>query len=440
MKTFYFVSLGCPKNRVDTEVAVGSLMAAGYQPVDQPEEADIIVVNTCSFVTAARSESVDTLLEMAEFKQGRAQRLVAMGCLGQEAAAELAACMPELDHVLGTGNFDQLPRILQGEHASPVESATYLPAHAVPRVLTQSAAFAYLKIGDGCSRTCAFCTIPTIKGPFASRPIPALLDEAAALAGQGVKELVLVAQDLTQFGKPGRRSLMQLLDGLETVDGIEWIRLMYLYPEGITQPLLARLAAGGKVVPYLDMPVQHISDRVLRTMRRGTTSRSIRRIIEEARRAVPDIALRTTLIVGHPGEDEAAFGELMHFVKESRFDHLGVFSYSPEESTVAATLPGQVPQNIAQQRETTLMELQRHISAQKLETLVGQRLQVLVQGPSEDHDWVLVGRTSRQAPEVDGLVYLDDFDGDEGQFIEVEVLDSTDYDLVARPLEEGVSP
>ncbi len=439
MKTFYFVSLGCPKNRVDTEVAVGSLMAAGYQPVDQPDDADIIVVNTCSFVTAARSESVDTLLEMAEFKKGRAQRLVAMGCLGQEAAAELAASMPEIDHVLGTGNFDQLPSLLQGGDARPVASATFLPAHAVPRVLTQSAAFAYLKIGDGCSRTCAFCTIPMIKGPFASRPIPALLDEATALVEQGVKELVLVAQDLTQFGKPGRRNLMQLLDGLEAVDGLEWIRLMYLYPEGITRPLMARLATGGKVVPYLDMPVQHISDRVLRTMRRGTTARSIRNIIDEIRTMVPDIALRTTLIVGHPGEDDAAFAELVQFVQDSRFDHLGVFSYSREEGTAAATLPGQVPESIAQEREATLMEIQRTISAQKLANLVGQRLKVLVQGPSEDHDWVLVGRTSRQAPEVDGLVYLDDFDGDEGQFIEVEVLDSTDYDLVARPLEEGVS-
>jgi ribosomal protein S12 methylthiotransferase len=435
MKTFYFVSLGCPKNRVDTEVAVGSLMAAGYSPVDAPEEADIIVVNTCSFVTAARSESVDTLLEMAEFKKGRAQRLVAMGCLGQEAAVELAESMPELDHVLGTGNFDQLPQMLQGKEASPAKSPTFLPAHAVPRVLTQSQAYAYLKVGDGCSRTCAFCTIPMIKGPFASRPIPALLDEASALVDQGVKELVLVAQDLTQFGKPGRRSLMQLLDGLERIDDLQWIRLMYLYPEGITNALLARIAAGGKVLPYLDMPVQHISDRVLRTMRRGTSARRIRRIIADIRKMVPDIALRTTLIVGHPGEDERAFNELMEFVEESRFDNLGVFTYSPEEGTVAAALPGQVPADVAQAREAALMELQRSISASKLQALVESRIQVLVQGPSEDHDWVMVGRSSRQAPEVDGLVYLDDFDGDEGSIIEVEVLDSTDYDLVARPLD-----
>ncbi len=434
MQSFYFVSLGCPKNRVDTEVAVGALMAAGYTPVDTPEEADIIVVNTCSFVTAARSESVDTLLEMAEYKKGRTQRLVAMGCLGQEAAAELADSMPELDHVLGTGNFDQLPKMLQGVEAKPVDTATFLPDHSVPRVLTQSQAFAYLKVGDGCSRTCAFCTIPMIKGPFASRPIPALLDEAAALATQGVKELVLVAQDLTQFGKPGRRNLIQLLDGLEAIEELEWIRLMYLYPEGITKALLARIAAGGKVVPYLDMPVQHISDSVLRTMRRGTTSRSIRRIIDDVRTMIPDIALRTTLIVGHPGEDDRAFGELMSFVQESRFDNLGVFSYSPEEGTVAAKLPNQVPAAVAQEREAALMELQRTISAQKLKALVGRPIRVLVQGPSEDHDWVLVGRSTRQAPEVDGLVYLDDFDGDEGQIIEVEVLDSTDYDLVARQL------
>ena len=439
MKTFYCVSLGCPKNRVDTEVAVGSLMAAGYAPVDRPEDADIIVVNTCSFVTAARSESVDTLLEMAEFKKGRAQRLVAMGCLGQEAAAELAESMPELDHVLGTGSVDQLPALLQGQNEVPAGSATFLPSYAVPRVLTQSPAFAYLKVGDGCSRTCAFCTIPMIKGPFASRPVRALLDEAEALVDQGVKELVLVAQDLTQYGRPGRRSLVQLLDGLEEVRGLEWIRLMYLYPEGLTRPLLTRLAADNKILPYLDMPVQHINDRVLRTMRRGTTSRSIRRIIDDVRKMVPDVALRTTLIVGHPGEDDAAFKDLLRFVEEGRFDHLGVFPYSPEEGTAAAALPDQIPAAVAQERAAAVMELQRTISAEKLKTLVNSHMRVLVQGPSEDHDWVMVGRTSRQAPEVDGLVYLDDYDGEEGQFIEVEVLDSTDYDLVARSLEEGVS-
>ncbi len=438
MKTFFFVSLGCPKNRVDTEVAAASLMAAGYTPVDTPDEADLIVVNTCSFVSAAKSESVDTLLEMAEYKKGRASRLVAMGCLGQEAAAELAQSMPELDLVLGTGSVDQIPALLAQGTPAKAAPPTFLPAHAVPRVLTQSPAFAYLKVGDGCSRTCAFCTIPSIKGPFASRPLPALLDEAHALAEQGVKELVLVAQDLTQYGKPGRRSLLRLLDGLEAVPGIQWIRLMYLYPEGINSALLERLAAGTKVVPYLDMPVQHIDDSVLRTMRRATTSRSIRRIIETIRNRVPDIALRTTLIVGHPGETEAAFDSLMSFVSETCFDHLGVFCFSPEPGTEAARIKDQVPASVAQTREAAVMELQRTLSARKLEALHGRRMQVLVQGPSLDHDWVLVGRTSRQGPEVDGLTYLDDYDGEAGEIIEVEVLDSTDYDLVARPISGDV--
>ncbi len=429
MKTFYFVSLGCPKNRVDTEMAVAGMMNAGYTPADRPEDADIIVVNTCSFVTAAKSESIETLLEMAGHKKGRATRLVAMGCLGQEAADELAESMPEVDLVLGTGAVDRLPALLAEQARTFVADPTYLPATSVPRVLTQSPAFAYLK--DGCSRKCAFCTIPSIKGPFASRPLQACLDEARQLADAGVRELVLVAQDLTQYGKPERRRLLPLLDGLEKVDGIEWVRLMYLYPEGITQPLLDRIAGGGKILPYLDMPLQHIDDRVLRTMRRGTSAASIRRILDRIRTAAPKVALRTTFIVGHPGEDAAAFDNLVRFVEEIRFDNLGVFAFSPEEGTVAATLPGQVPARTAERRRDRIMRLQQRISTRKNKARIGSRTKVLVEGPSPDHEWVLVGRTPGQAPEVDGIVYLDGYEGEAGDLVDVTITGASAYDLVA---------
>jgi len=435
MTTFYFVSLGCPKNRVDSEVAVATLVAAGCRPVSAPEDADLIVVNTCSFVAEAAAESIDTLLEMAQFKErDREVRLVAMGCLSQQAAEELARAMPELDLLVGTGGVARLPELLQGGRRIVVEGDKYVPAYAPERVLSQSRSFAYLKVADGCSRKCAFCTIPSIKGPFESRPVNALVEEAKALASMGIKELVLVAQDLTQFGKPGKRRLVALLDELEKVDGVEWIRLLYLYPDGIGPALLRRLSGGGKVVPYLDMPIQHIDDRVLRRMRRGTSEKSIRRTIERVRSACPDVALRTTLIVGHPGEDERAFSKLESFVGETGFDSLGVFRFSPEPGTHASGLPArlQVPEEESTSRRSRIMELQRSISRGKNDGLVGKRLTVLVDGPSTDHEWVLVGRTTAQAPEIDGVVFLDDYEGEPARFVVVEITGAADYDLVGK--------
>jgi ribosomal protein S12 methylthiotransferase len=432
MKTFYFLSLGCPKNRVDTEVAVAGMIAAGYRPVETPEEADVLVVNTCSFVLDARSESVQALVELAEVKRVRpGARLVAMGCMGQQSGHDLARELPEVDLVLGTGAPDSLPALLDGPERVHETSATYLPDTAVPRVLTQSPAFAYLKVADGCSRHCAFCTIPSIKGPFQSRPLPALVDEARMLADQGVREIVLVAQDLTQFGLPGRRNLLRLLDALERVDRISWIRLMYLYPEGIQDGLIERVSGGGKVVPYLDMPLQHVDDRVLRAMRRGTSERSIRRIIERIRTAPRHIALRTTLITGHPGEDEDAFRNLESFVRETRFDHLGVFSWSPEEGTPSAELPGRLPAPLRRKRRAGLMKIQKRISTEINRGLVGSIQEVLVEGPSPEHPWVMQGRSSRQAPEVDGVVLFDGIDCQPGDLLEVRVRKATAYDLVA---------
>jgi len=436
MKTFYFLSLGCPKNRVDTEVAVASLVRAGYRPVDLPEEADVLVVNTCSFVLDARTESVEALVELAEVKTRRpGARLVAMGCLGQQAGGELAESLPELDLVLGSGEPASLPALL--EEPGPVfhpTSPRHLPGDAVPRVLTQSPAFAYLKVADGCSRRCAFCTIPSIKGPFESRPIRALADENRMLADQGVRELVLVAQDLTQFGLPGRRSLLRLLDALEQVPGIAWIRLMYLYPEGIPDALIERVAAGGKVVPYLDMPLQHVDDRVLRRMRRGTSERSIRRVIERVRSASRPIALRTTFITGHPGEDDAAFRNLERFVQEVQFEHLGVFAWSPEEGTHSSTMADPPPAAVRRKRRSALMKLQKRISTVHNRASVGAVVDVLVEGPSAEHAWVMQGRTQRQAPEVDGIVLLDGFDGRAGDIVSARIRRAGAYDLVAIPV------
>lgn len=438
MSSFYFVSLGCPKNRVDTEAAVAALINAGHRPADSPEQADLLVVNTCSFVVDAREESVDTLLELAQFKAQRpGVRLVAMGCLGQQSGDDLLKAMPEVDLVLGTGEVGNLPTLLAspGAERSHTSGSTFLPAQRTERVLTQSPAFAYLKIGDGCSRKCSFCTIPSIKGPFKSRPADALVEEARTLAAAGVKELVLVAQDVTQYGYPqANKALPDLLDRLETVDGIQWIRLMYLYPETLAEPIVHRLGRG-KIVPYVDIPIQHIDDGVLRAMKRGTTERGVRALIEKIRVTRPEVAIRTTLIVGFPGETQEAFDKLKSFVQESDFEHLGVFTYSAEPGTPAAALESPVPRPIRAQRQATLMEMQGAASKARNETLVGSVQQVLVEGHSEENIGVPYGRTRHQAPEVDGVVYLDDFEGHPGDLVDVTITGSSEYDLVGTPEE-----
>lgn len=438
MKTFYFVSLGCPKNRVDTETAVADLMAAGLSPADDPADADVLVVNTCSFIEDAREESIDTLLELARFKEDNPRaRLVAMGCLGQQSGGDLLKAMPEVDLVLGTGEVGSLVRALQSESGRGVHisGSTFLPDHRTGRVLTQSPAFAYLKIADGCSRKCSFCTIPVIKGPFRSRPAGVLVNEAARLAEGGVKELVLVAQDVTQYGYPqAGTELPGLLDRLERVHGIEWIRLMYLYPETLAEPIIERLGRG-KVAPYVDIPIQHIDDSVLRAMKRGTTEAGVRFLIESIRRDRPEVAIRTTLIVGFPGESDAAFEKLRGFVEEIAFDHLGVFTFSTEPGTEAAGLKNPVPRPVRARRQKELMDLQAGISTRKNAGFVGQVLPVLVEGYSEENLGVPYGRTRYSAPEVDGLVYLDEFEGEPGELVNVRITGSSVYDLVGVPEE-----
>lgn len=436
MRTFYIVSLGCPKNRVDSEVVAASLLDAGWNVANAPEEADLLVVNTCGFIEDARAESIDTILELSEIKKKHpGVKLVAMGCLSQYVSQQMEEQLPEIDHILGTGAVDRLTEILDSGRRTLIEGDKYVPSTAPNRVLSQSPAYAYLKVADGCSRSCSFCTIPLFKGPFESRPIDAIEQEARLLVEQGVKEVVLVAQDLTQFGAPGRRSLLRLLQRLEKVDGLAWIRLMYLYPEGISDSLLELVASGGKVVPYLDIPLQHVDDRILHLMKRATTERKIRDLLGKIRSNYPSIALRTTFIVGFPGEDESAFQRLEAAVTEFRFDHMGVFPYSLEPDTVSASLPGHLPAGTKTRRRNRLMSVQKKIALEIKSRLVGTVQKVLVEGTSAESELVHVGRLASQAPEVDGSVCLELFEGNPGDLVDARIVRAAEYDYVARPLD-----
>jgi len=453
-RSFYFVSLGCPKNRVDTEVAAASLLAAGLVPAAAAEKADLLVVNTCSFVLDARQESIETLGELAAIKRSRpGARLVAMGCLAQQDPAWLSKAVPELDLIAGTGCVDRILPLLAGTTRIAIDVPTFLPDYDTPRVLSQSRAFAYLKIGDGCSRKCAFCTIPSIKGPFVSRPISRLVDEARQLCAMGAKELVLVAQDTTQFGRPDKHALLRLIDELERIPGIEWIRLMYLYPDAVGKSLLRRMAERGKLLPYLDMPVQHISDGLLRTMRRQTTARKIRSVIDSARDICPEITLRTTVITGLPGESRDDFADLLEFVETTKFAHLGAFAFSPEPGTPAASMPGQVAVEERNRRRAAVMRVQRYIARSYNRGLVGQAVRVLIEGDADPQQVpvcdvrgtrtpagetglvpdgpVSVGRIASQAPEVDGSVFVFGAQADGGQIVDARIAGYAPYDLVA---------
>jgi len=417
-------------------VAAASLLNSGWSAATTAEEADLLIVNTCGFIEDARAESIDTILELAAIKAKRpGTKLVAMGCLSQYVTQQMEEQLPEIDHILGTGAVARLPEVLASGRHTTVEGDKYVPDTAPSRVLSQSPAFAYLKVADGCSRSCSFCTIPLFKGPFESRPIDAIEEEARALADQGVKEVVLVAQDLTQFGAPGRRSLLRLLQRLEKVDGLAWIRLMYLYPEGINDSLLQLVAGGGKVVPYLDIPLQHVDDRILHLMKRATTERKIKELLAKVRTDYPSITLRTTFIVGFPGEDEAAFQRLESAVNEFRFDHMGVFSYSLEPDTASASMPGHLPAGTKTRRRNRLMSIQKKIAAQLKSKLVGTVQKVLVEGTSAESDLVHVGRLASQAPEVDGTVCLELFEGQAGDLIDARILRTAEYDYVARPVD-----
>ncbi len=432
-------SLGCPKNQVDAEVMLGKLVAEGYEVTLDPSQADVLIVNTCSFIQPAKEESIDTILEMGRHKteEGRA-KLVVTGCLAERYGRELATELPEVDAFVGTGDFLRLPELLRDLGRSPagappayVGAQHVLPNASVPRILTQQSFSAYLKVSEGCNHRCAFCIIPKIRGRHESRPLDDLVAEADGLAAQGVRELNLIAQDLTAYGRDleRRSALADLVRALARVEGIDWIRLLYCYPNYVTGELLDAVADEPKVCSYVDMPLQHGSDRMLRAMRRERSADLLRRLVERVRARVPEVVLRTSFIVGFPGETEEDFTDLCRFVSELEFDRVGVFRYSQEENTEAGAMAGQVTEAVKEGRWHRLMRLQREISRRKNARWVGRVVPVLACG--EDDDGRSYGRTAGQAPEIDGVVFLEGGFAP-GEMTVVRITGSSDYDLHGR--------
>jgi ribosomal protein S12 methylthiotransferase len=436
-ETVCLVSLGCPKNLVDSEVMLGLLSKAGFAITTNPDEADIIIVNTCSFIQDATKEAVDTIHEYAPYKQqGRCHTLVVSGCLPQRYGKTLEQQFPDVDLFVGTGDFQNLPALLSRKQnrRSFLSKTSFLYDEKTPRILSTPPFIAYLKIAEGCSRACTFCTVPRIRGPYHSRTLRSVLAEARTLAARGVRELILIAQDTTAYGKDLKHGINveKLLRGLVKIDELRWIRLLYAYPtpDAFTDGLLELMGEEKKICPYLDLPIQHIDDEILRRMGRRTKGSKIRSLLHRIRTFLPDVSLRTSLIVGFPGEREDQFKTLLDFVKETEFDHLGAFMYSPEEGTPAVRLPSPVPERVKEDRLKRLMSLQKKISKKKYQALVGQELEVLV----ERFDGArgnIRGRLQTQAPEIDGSVYLKG-DARPGDFVLARITKALPYDLVGR--------
>jgi len=486
------VSLGCPKNLVDSEVMLGLARQAGHELTHDAAQADVLVVNTCAFIDSAKQESINTILELARYKQdGACQRLIVTGCLAERYRDELRSQMPEIDAVLGTGEVPDIVRAIGGvsdrapltffrhpaprhpapehpapghpapEHPAPEQPALEHPAlehqarhpapgtrHLAPeyiydadtpRLLTTPAHYAYVKIAEGCDYKCAFCIIPTLRGHYRSRPAASIVQEARALAARGVKEMLLISQDTTFYGidRHERGALGRLLRELNTIDGLEWIRLLYLYPTTIDDDTLAAMAECDRVCKYIDLPLQHASNQVLKRMKRPGTRQHYDQLLGRIRRRVPGVALRTTFIVGFPGETEDDVSQLRAFVSEQAFEHLGVFTYSHEEGTSAHAFDDDVPARTKTARRNRLMGLQKRLVARRNRSRVGERVRAVVDGQSAEHELILRARFASQAPEIDASVYLTECDPSSyrpGDFVEVEIVGSRDYDLIARPV------
>ena len=434
-----FVSLGCDKNLVDTEVMLGLLTQKGHQMVDNEEMADVIVVNTCCFIHDAKEESIQTILEMAEYKkEGTLKALIVTGCLAQRYKQEILDEIEEVDAVLGTTSYDKIvdaiDEALQGNKSLQLEDIDALPVVDAKRLVTTGGHFAYLKIAEGCDKHCTYCIIPKIRGNFRSVPMERLIREAKDLVEQGVKELILVAQETTLYGKDiyGEKSLHILLKELCKISGLRWIRILYCYPEEIYDELIEVIKEEDKICKYLDLPIQHACDAVLKRMGRRTSKAQLIEIVEKLRREIPGIALRTTLITGFPGETEEQHEELMQFVDDMEFDRLGVFTYSPEEDTPAATMPEQIDDNIKEDRQADLMELQQEIAFELAENMIGKEVLVMIEGKVADEN-AYVGRTYMDAPNVDGLIFVEtDEEMMSGDFAKVKVTGALEYDLIGE--------
>ncbi|MDQ2644091.1 MAG: 30S ribosomal protein S12 methylthiotransferase RimO [Myxococcota bacterium] len=436
-RTIHFVSLGCPKNRVDSEVMLGVAEQAGYQHVDDPSQARVIVVNTCGFIDAAKKESIDTILELSEYKKaGACERLVVTGCLSQRYPDEVAEGLPEVDNVLGSSDMMKLETVLRGsgERIMVGNPADWVMGSADPRRISTRGRSAYVKIAEGCNRTCAFCVIPEIRGKQRSRAELDVVREVEALAAAGVLEVNLVSQDTIAYGRDlgGGESLASLVQKVAEVPGIHWVRLHYLYPEKLDDGLIELMSSHPRIVPYIDMPLQHAADGMLRRMRRGHGGKRLYELVERLKAKIDGVVLRSAFIVGHPGETEQEFDELVEFVRFAELDHVGVFRYSDEPSARAHGLADKVPERVAGARARKLMSVQRPISKRKNRARIGSELEVLVEGPSETEELVFVGRHAGQAPEVDGCVYLSGGEVRPGEIRRVRITQASDYDLVGE--------
>jgi len=471
------ISLGCPKNLVDSEVMLGLAQNSGHELTRDAADADVLVVNTCAFIDKAKQESIDAILEMAEHKKsGRCTKLVVTGCLGERYRDELRAQIPEIDAVLGTGDVPEIVNVLGAASASSLDDGsgrsehgrgarnpayvpllrsngepisprnpepgtlpTYIYDADTPRLLATPRHYAYVKIAEGCDYKCAFCIIPKLRGHYRSRSIESIVREAETLAARGVKEILLISQDTSFYGidRGERGGLPRLLRALNGVEGLSWIRMLYLYPTTIGDDVLDAMAESGKVCRYIDLPLQHASDAVLKRMKRPGTRATYERLLDRIRRRLPGATLRTTFIVGFPGETDADFAELQDFVTAMRFDHVGVFTYSHEEGTSAHALADDVPARVKRRRQSQLMRTQKRVVTSAHRSRVGQQVRVMVDGPASDHDLVLRGRLEGHAPDIDPLVYFTDCDPSAlaaGELITAEIVGSRGYDLLARPL------
>lgn len=434
-----FISLGCDKNLVDTEVMLGMLASRGYEMTNEEQEADIIVINTCCFIHDAKEESIQNILEMAEYKKnGSAKALIVTGCMAERYRQEILDEIPEVDEVLGTTAYDRIldavDAALAGQHEVMTADLDALPLPETKRLVTTGGHFAYLKIAEGCDKHCTYCIIPRIRGNFRSVPMERLLKEAQDLAEQGVKELILVAQETTLYGKDlyGEKSLPKLLRELCKISGIRWIRILYCYPEEITDELIQVMKEEPKICHYLDLPIQHANDTILKRMGRRTSKQELIDIVQKLRKEIPDICLRTTLITGFPGETQEQHEEVMEFIDTLEFDRLGAFTYSPEEDTPAATFEDQIDEEVKEDRQADIMELQQEIAFDKAEDMIGREVLVMIEGKVADEN-AYVGRTYRDAPNVDGLIFINtDVELISGDFAKVKVTGALDYDLIGE--------
>ena len=449
-----FISLGCSKNLIDTEVAIGLFKENHYKIVNKPEDADILVVNTCGFIESAKEEAINTILEMAEYKKQRCKYLIAMGCLVQRYYYDLVKALPEVDLFIKIDEYNKLWEKIEDlikrdivEKAKTKTSTKISEIRPLPmptydeflnRVVTTGKNYAYLKIGEGCSNKCTYCAIPYIRGPFVSRKMEDILEEAEKLASEGIKEIIVIAQDTTKYGEDiyGKSRLAELLQEISKIDGIEWIRFLYSYPEGITDELIDTVANNPKIAKYFDIPIQHISNAVLKRMNRKTSKEKIEKLLEKIRNKIPNVTLRTSLIVGFPGETEEQFGELLEFVKKAKFDKLGTFMYSKEEGTPAAKLPEQIHGNTKKARYNKIMKAQKQMSLEKQENKIGKTYKVLVEDISFDGKY-FVGRTMQDVPEEDGLVYIKNAQNYKQEdilnhFIECRIEEVSEYDLIGK--------